>query len=58
MRALHELNRLREAMQLIAELAAHPERPGVLNEIARLARCALDGWTPASDDAGPDTDHA
>ena len=46
-RALHDVKELREALDLIAEMAEKtPQRPDALAEIARIARCALVGTTP------------
>ncbi len=46
-RALHDVKELREALDLIAALAEAPGRADALGEIARIARCALVGSTPA-----------
>ncbi|MFL9998733.1 hypothetical protein PQR34_45405 [Paraburkholderia sediminicola] len=52
-RALHDAQRLREALDLILRKAEGPPRKGVLGEIAYIARNALVDATPPDPDFIP-----
>ncbi|CAE6958887.1 hypothetical protein [Paraburkholderia domus] len=51
-RALHEVARLREALSLIADMAETSTSAMTLPDIARIARTAIVGSTPADPHLG------
>lgn len=55
-RALHDAARLRDALALIAEMAETSTSALMLPDIARLARAALVGSTPADANLNIDSD--
>ncbi len=55
-RALHDTERLREALALIAQMAEGTTSALTLPDIARIARAALVGSVPSDPKLAPDPD--